>query len=194
MNTKELIRRMTEEFIIPNWYTPSDFGMDWDDERTEQFKEWFAKMVCNHDPFREIMEEYIENFEKEVPCDDDEDDDEDDEDEDEDDEDAPEPDNAPEPNNPPEPDYPHPEYDEDCTDDNRCEECTHCRRTRPCSCGCELLGGSCKVGYKLDTGFDLSDDDEDDGRYCFYCNIPIIHNTCCKDCNKKRIDKGLDPI
>lgn len=30
-----------------------------------------------------------------------------------------------------------------CTDDNRCEECTHCARTKPCECGCGLLGGSC---------------------------------------------------
>jgi hypothetical protein len=30
-----------------------------------------------------------------------------------------------------------------CTDENRCEECTHCLRTRPCECGCGLLGGTC---------------------------------------------------
>jgi hypothetical protein len=42
-----------------------------------------------------------------------------------------------------------------CTDENRCEDCTHCARTKPCSCGCGLLGGSCYVGYSFDTGEDL---------------------------------------
>jgi len=42
-----------------------------------------------------------------------------------------------------------------CTDENRCEDCTHCARTKPCSCGCGLLGGSCYVGYSFDTGDDL---------------------------------------
>lgn len=39
---------------------------------------------------------------------------------------------------------------EKCTNKNRCEECTHCARTKPCSCGCGLLGGSCNKGYQLD--------------------------------------------
>lgn len=42
-----------------------------------------------------------------------------------------------------------------CTDENRCEDCTYCARTKPCSCGCGLLGGSCYVGYSFDTGDDL---------------------------------------
>jgi hypothetical protein len=42
---------------------------------------------------------------------------------------------------------------EKCTNTNRCEECTHCARTKPCSCGCGLLGGSCNKGYQIDTGF-----------------------------------------
>jgi hypothetical protein len=28
--------------------------------------------------------------------------------------------------------------------DYRCEECTHCARTKPCECGCGFLGGSCQ--------------------------------------------------
>ena len=35
----------------------------------------------------------------------------------------------------------------ECTDDNRCEECTYCARTRPCECGrkeCQIIGGSCE--------------------------------------------------
>jgi hypothetical protein len=26
----------------------------------------------------------------------------------------------------------------------RCEECTVCARTKPCECGCGLLGGTCE--------------------------------------------------
>lgn len=29
-------------------------------------------------------------------------------------------------------------------DGYRCEECTHCARTKPCECGCGLLGGTCE--------------------------------------------------
>ena len=279
MNEKELIKQMTEEFIIPNWYTPENFGItNWSEERTQQFKDWFASKVCSHDPFREIMQEYIENFEQDIPYEDDEDEADSDEDDDEtldgdmefddkgyriywdaveedwvasekfatkrfldllksrpnfegfdngadeydsDEEDdylcspsEPEPDmiddtivsgivcnkcnnivpdhyyvqhiapdnpihdcphvihpicamnmhlilldniknntlhkykNYVEPlknfSSPPEPESP------PCTDENRCEECTHCARTKPCSCGCGLLGGSCTIGYKMD--------------------------------------------
>ena len=193
MNEKELIKQMTEEFIIPNWYTPQNFGItNWSEERTQQFKDWFASKVCSHDPFREIMQEYIENFEQDIPYEDDEDEADSDEDDDETldgdmefddkgyriywdaveedwvasekfatkrfldllksrpnfegfdngaDDDTDEDECPPEPDCPPEP---------ECTDEFRCEECTHCARTKPCSCGCGLLGGSCTIGYKMD--------------------------------------------
>jgi hypothetical protein len=42
--------------------------------------------------------------------------------------------------------------EEECTDENRCEDCTHCARTKPCSCGCGVLGGSCDRGVAIDNG------------------------------------------
>ena len=35
------------------------------------------------------------------------------------------------------------EEEVECTDENRCEECCHCNRTRPCECGCGYIGGTC---------------------------------------------------
>jgi hypothetical protein len=75
--------------------------------------------------------------------------------------------------------------------DERCEDCSYCSRTKPCSCDCGLLGGSCKKGYFLDTGgyFD------DDVSPCGNCGVPLdddMHIFCfsrgdeektfCKEC------------
>jgi hypothetical protein len=32
--------------------------------------------------------------------------------------------------------------------DFRCEECCECARTKPCECGCGLIGGSCEEVFK----------------------------------------------
>ena len=142
-----------------------------------------------------------------------------------------EPECPPEPEYPPEPECP----PEPCTDENRCEECTICARTKPCECGCGLLGGSCTedeednvdLCYKCENCHsifynpdiidcplckkkssvyihymyncneeeeDNEEEEEEEQKTCFYCNIPIVRNTACKDCNIKRINKGLDPI
>ncbi len=34
-----------------------------------------------------------------------------------------------------------------CSKDNRCEDCAHCQRSRPCECGrseCDVIGGTCE--------------------------------------------------
>lgn len=39
--------------------------------------------------------------------------------------------------------------EEECSDENRCEECCHCNRTRPCECGeCDVIGGTCEKQIK----------------------------------------------
>lgn len=40
--------------------------------------------------------------------------------------------------------------EQECSDENRCEDCTRCARTKPCSCGCGYLGGSCDKGLAID--------------------------------------------
>jgi len=40
--------------------------------------------------------------------------------------------------------------DNECNENNRCEECTYCHRTRPCECGeCDVIGGTCEKQSKL---------------------------------------------
>jgi len=40
--------------------------------------------------------------------------------------------------------------DNKCNENNRCEECTYCQRTRPCECGeCDVIGGTCEKQLKL---------------------------------------------
>jgi len=40
--------------------------------------------------------------------------------------------------------------DSKCNENNRCEECTYCQRTRPCECGeCDVVGGTCEKQSKL---------------------------------------------
>jgi hypothetical protein len=76
----------------------------------------------------------------------------------------------------------------DCTDENRCEECTHCVRTRPCECGeCDVVGGTCEAQSKK-----YEQEQEDEGSYCETCdwhnggeydNQPVIFcDWTCKDC------------
>jgi hypothetical protein len=46
-------------------------------------------------------------------------------------------------------DYWSEDCDDECNDDNRCEECCHCNRTRPCECGeCDVVGGTCEAQSK----------------------------------------------
>lgn len=80
-----------------------------------------------------------------------------------------------------------------CTDENRCEECIHCLRTRPCECGCGLLGGTCMPESDEEEGWD---GDLDYTPNCFECGENCGHsiishqkykNTyfCSEKCNKK---------
>lgn len=52
------------KYIVPNFYSQEHFEEmdDWSDKKVEKFKEFMAKMICAHDPFREIISEYIEHF------------------------------------------------------------------------------------------------------------------------------------
>jgi hypothetical protein len=53
-----------KEYLVPNFYTKEDFDEmeDWSDERFEKFKQFMSKLLCAHDPFREIVIEYMEEF------------------------------------------------------------------------------------------------------------------------------------
>lgn len=75
-----------------------------------------------------------------------------------------------------------------CTDENRCEECTHCLRTRPCECGCGLLGGTCipdEEDYETAECVDCGDthvlykmEVKDDKFYCGLCFSTLTDNEC----------------
>lgn len=53
-----------KEYIVPNYYTKEHFDVmeDWSEEQVNKFKEFMGKAVCAHDPFKEIISEYIEHF------------------------------------------------------------------------------------------------------------------------------------
>jgi hypothetical protein len=57
-----------KEYIVPNFYSQEHFDEmeDWSDEKVQKFKEFMGKAVCAHDPFREIISEYIEHFNKKL--------------------------------------------------------------------------------------------------------------------------------
>lgn len=61
---RDLEDEMRKAYILPNYYVKEHFDEmeDWSDEKFEQFKEFMSRQVCNHDPFREIVSEYIEQF------------------------------------------------------------------------------------------------------------------------------------
>lgn len=63
----QMVQEFLAKFIVPQFYSQSHFyEMDhWDDEKVENFKNFLAKQICNDDPFREIMLDYINTFEEE---------------------------------------------------------------------------------------------------------------------------------
>ena len=123
---RKLETDMREKFIIPNWYKPSHF---------KQMKDWDEQKIRRFKDYlsKDVcacdgVREYVEEVLEKFIHSDEEDSDE--------------------------------EGISDveevvCTDENRCEECTHCARTRPCECGCSLIGGSC-------LGERLTDEDSDE--------------------------------
>lgn len=55
---------MQERFIIPNWYEPYHFtqSKNWDEHTLKRFKEFMADKLCSYDPFKNIIEEYMDEF------------------------------------------------------------------------------------------------------------------------------------
>jgi hypothetical protein len=66
MTDSQIKRAFLERWIVPNFYSSSHFEEmnRWTDEKVEIFKRWLADKVCNDDPFREIMLDYIQDFEE----------------------------------------------------------------------------------------------------------------------------------
>jgi hypothetical protein len=66
MTDSQIKRAFLESYIVPQFYSSSHFYEmnGWSNEKVENFKEWLADKVCNDDPFREIMLEYIQGFEE----------------------------------------------------------------------------------------------------------------------------------
>jgi hypothetical protein len=91
--------------------------------------------------------------------------------------------------------------------DERCEDCSYCSRTKPCSCDCGLLGGSCKKGYFLDTGGYFDDDEEEESEeedsddeiqpHCQICfnmnsNLFVTKNALKPVCSGKCVAKLIE--
>jgi hypothetical protein len=72
--------------------------------------------------------------------------------------------------------------EEECTDEARCEDCTHCARTKPCECGtCDVVGGTCEEQLKM---YEEEEEAVVIGIFCSSCDNDLPPHTMSEHLDK----------